>query len=81
MRDYPLTKLQNDLIKFFISFMEENFYQPTLYDMAANWSVTPATIHQRLKSMQKKGYLTMTGRRGIALSGCKIKITEEKDGR
>ena len=76
-----LTHLQKELRKYIISFMEKNFYQPTLYDMAANWSVTPATIHQRLKSMQKKGYLTMTGRRGIALSGCKIKITEEKDGR
>jgi repressor LexA len=55
-----LTKKQSDILAFIVGFVKENGYAPSYREVAAHFGMSsPATVHEHVKNLEKKGYLSV----------------------
>jgi len=58
----PLTKKQAEILSFITSYVKENGYSPTYREIADELGTgSTATIHEHIKNLETKGYLTCRG--------------------
>jgi hypothetical protein len=57
-----VSKKQLEVYQFIIAYVAERGYQPTIAEVAAKLEVDPKAVHDRLRLLQRKGVLTMTGK-------------------
>lgn len=54
-----LTKKQAEILKFVRGFIEENGYAPSYREVGAHFGISStATVHEHVKNLERKGYLT-----------------------
>ncbi|MBI5134617.1 transcriptional repressor LexA [Candidatus Uhrbacteria bacterium] len=64
----PLTRKQKEVLEFIEFYSKEKGYAPTYREIAAAMGKSsPATIHEHIKSLEKKGHLTMDKGRARAV--------------
>jgi repressor LexA len=58
----PLTKKQRQILDFITTFLEKHAYAPSYREIAKRFTLSsPATVHQHVKTLQDKGYLSSEG--------------------
>ena len=58
----PLTKKQAEMLGSIQEFYRENGYAPSYRELAAVLGITsPATVHEHIKNLERKGYLNSAG--------------------
>lgn len=75
-----ITEQQLAIYKYIVEYMEENLISPSVREICQGVGLkSTATVHSHLKTLEKKGYITMraTGPRTIRPIGYKI-VKEEK---
>lgn len=55
--DKPLTNAQGDLLQYILDYTLEHCYQPSVREMCDKFGVTLNAIYDRLKGLQRKGYI------------------------
>ena len=63
-----LTKRQEQVLEFIRSFSRENGYPPSVRDIGKEFGLSPATVHDHLKALERKGYLDKKPNRSRSLS-------------
>jgi repressor LexA len=66
-----LTKRQSEILRFVTNFIKDYDYSPSYREIAEGMGLSsPATIHQHLQELKRKGYLNMEGEasRGLELT-------------
>lgn len=72
-----LTKRQNEVLNFIISFIEENSYSPAVRDIARHFEITVKAAHDHLKALERKGAIRST--EGISRSTEVIGLERNKE--
>ena len=55
-----LTKKQNDILRFIVSYMKDYDYSPSYREIADNFNISsPATIHEHIQTLKSKGFLKL----------------------
>ena len=52
-----LTKRQGQVLEFIRSYTRESGYPPSVRDIGTEFGLSPATVHDHLKALERKGYL------------------------
>lgn len=68
-----LTPKQNQILKYIKKHIKEKDYSPTFAEIAKHFGLAKSTIHQHIKSLEKKGYLNKLDNQARA-----IEIIENK---
>ncbi len=63
-----LTKRQEQVLEFIRSYTRESGYPPSVRDIGGEFGLSPATVHDHLKAVERKGYLDKTPNRSRSLS-------------
>ena len=63
-----LTKRQEQVLEFIRSYTRESGYPPSVRDIGEEFGLSPATVHDHLKALERKGYLDKTPNRSRSLS-------------
>lgn len=54
-----LTKKQTDILAFVVGYVKEHGYAPSYREVGANFGIaSTATVHEHIKNLERKGYLT-----------------------
>jgi repressor LexA len=63
----PLTKKQSEMLDCIVEFHRDNGYAPSYREIAAALQISsPATVHEHVKNLERKGYLnSLGGHRGL----------------
>ena len=63
-----LTKRQEQVLEFIRAYIRENGYPPSVRDIGEEFGLSPATVHDHLKALERKGYLDKKPNRSRSLS-------------
>ena len=63
-----LTKRQEQVLGFIRSFKSESGYSPSVRDIGERFGLAPATVHDHLKALDRKGYIDKKPNRSRSLS-------------
>ena len=69
MSPAPLTKRQRQILDFIEEFREENGYMPSIEEIGYKFNLSsPATVHEHLKNLERKGMLRRDKHRSRSMS-------------
>jgi SOS-response transcriptional repressor LexA len=73
------TPAQMQLWSYLVQYVCENGYQPSQTEMGEHFGITQASVQDRLKGLQERGYLFLTGvERAIQMPDLKFCVEKRK---
>ena len=63
-----LTSRQNQVLEFIRSYKSETGYAPSVRDIGQHFGLAPATVHDHLKALDRKGYIAKKANQSRSLS-------------
>lgn len=63
MKDFrlPPTETQYETWRFIVRFVEANGFQPSRAEIATHFKISQASVRDRLKGLEQKGWIVITG--------------------